>query len=302
MINDYKIFNDSNIYSGNNNTLTRLANILNLNLTTKIENNIVGIHAYKFGKKVLGNNFNFILIIGGTDLNEDINIESKKNIIIKTLIESKKIICFNSYLKNKLENLIEKKYVDKIHIIAQSIYPNLIIPFEFKLYLRNFTKISYKKIFIINGNLRKVKNPFYFEKTFNNILNDCLLVLIGENLDNFKICNSNNFIYIGPIDSKYISSIYQTVDGLINCSHSEGMSIAILEAMYYKCPVYAINIEGNKSIIKDNFNGFIYNNQNEFIKKINLDTTLIKSNAFEYIKKNHNYNLEKEKYLKILNN
>ena len=300
MIKNYKIFNDSNIYSGNNTTLTRLANILNLNLTNKIENNIIGIHAFKFGKKVIGKKFNFILIIGGTDLNEDINIESKKEIIVKTLIESKKIICFNSYLKNKVEDLIGKKFNDKIHIIPQSIYPNIIIPFHFKLYLKNFTKnIKYQKIFIINGNLRKVKNPFYFEKTFNNVLDDYLLILIGENLDNFKINNTNNFIYIGPIDSKYIPSIYQSVDGLINCSHSEGMSIAILEAMYYKCPVYAINIEGNKSIIKDNFNGFLFNNHDEFIDKIKLDTTLIKSNAFEYIKKNHDYTLEKEKYFTI---
>lgn len=301
MIKNYKIFNDSNIYSGNNNTLTRLANILNLNLTNKIENNIIGIHAFKFGRKVIEKKFNFILIIGGTDLNEDINIESKKEIIVKTLIESKKIICFNSYLKNKVEDLIGKKFNDKIHIIPQSIYPNIIIPFQFKLYLKNFTKnINYQKIFIINGNLRKVKNPFYFEKTFNNVLNDYLLILIGENLDNFKINNTDNFIYIGPIDYKYIPSIYHSVDGLINCSHSEGMSIAILEAMYYKCPVYAINIEGNKSIIKDSFNGFIFNNQNEFIDKIKFDTTLIKSNAFEYIKKNHNYTLEKEKYIKII--
>lgn len=49
----YKIYNDSNINSGNNTTLTRISNMLNLEFTNKICNKIIGIHAYKFGSQVI---------------------------------------------------------------------------------------------------------------------------------------------------------------------------------------------------------------------------------------------------------
>ena len=47
----YYIYNQSIKYSGNNTTLTRLSKILNLPTTNIIKDKIIGIHAYKFGKK-----------------------------------------------------------------------------------------------------------------------------------------------------------------------------------------------------------------------------------------------------------
>ena len=74
----FKIYNESINTSGNYTTLNRLSKILKLPITNKIEDNIIGIHAYKFGKKVINKSINFILIIGGTDINIDINKTEKK--------------------------------------------------------------------------------------------------------------------------------------------------------------------------------------------------------------------------------
>ena len=40
----YSVFNQSKEYSGNNTTLTRLSKLLNLPLTNKIQDNLIGIH------------------------------------------------------------------------------------------------------------------------------------------------------------------------------------------------------------------------------------------------------------------
>ena len=111
-INLYRIYqNESKINknSGNNTTLLRLSKLINfpnlIKFTDKIQNHIIGIHAYKFGKDILEANKNifpknlkFILITGGTDLNIDINDPNKEPIIRETIINAQFIICFNIFM------------------------------------------------------------------------------------------------------------------------------------------------------------------------------------------------------------
>ena len=98
---NFKIYNDSIKNSGNNQTLNRLSNILYLPITNRIENNIIGINAYKFGKKVINKNINYILIIGGTDINIDFQNSEKRKIIIEALRQSLVIICFTNSVTNR---------------------------------------------------------------------------------------------------------------------------------------------------------------------------------------------------------
>lgn len=45
------------------------------------------------------------------------------------------------------------------------------------------------------------------------------------------------------------------------------MSCSILEAMQFGIPVIARGNSGNKELIKDNLNGFIYENPKDFLDK-----------------------------------
>ena len=78
------------------------------------------------------------------------------------------------------------------------------------------------------------------------------------------------------------------------------MSTSILEAMYYKCPVFAFNNEGNRSIIKDGVNGFLFNNVVEFENKIKKYNKEIIINAFNIIKDYCTSNFEKNEYIKLI--
>jgi len=320
----YKIYyNKSKInqYSGNNTTLDRLSKILNYPFTSKftsnIENNIIGIHAYKFGKDIITSNndifpktLNFILITGGTDLNIDINDPNKEPIIRETIIYARYIICFNIFMYNIIVNKYDQ-YIDinKIKIIPQSVEretnieltPNSI--WDDFIYQRKKTKI-----FVMVGNIRKVKNPFFLEDIFNKKLKEkgYVLVLIGDIIDDMNENNlsdkwTNNIIHLGPIDKKYLSSVYSQADGLINTSNSEGMAGSILEAMLYGCPVYARDIDGNKAIINHGKNGFLFHEPSDFLDLLYLPTHDITKNAYEYVTEYHNKKEEIERYSDLLN-
>ena len=296
----YKIYNNSKCNSGNNTTLTRISKLLNLELTNKICNKIIGIHAFKFGSKVINKNIDFILIIGGTDINIDIHDEKKLKVIYQALDESKFIVCFSDYIKKKI-NYILPNSSNKIIEIAQSvIYEN---PSNYNLINDlPFVNKDYLKYFIVVGNIRNVKDPFYLESVKNILIKkNIIIIYIGDILED-TINFNYPFIHIGSLKPEDIYSCYKYANGLLNLSISEGMSGSILEAMLYKCPVYARANEGNLSIITHNYNGFIFNSPNEFIDCLSINTHNIMENAYNYVIDVHNPKIEKEKYNKLLSN
>lgn len=292
----YEIYHDSLNYSGNNTTLTRLSYLLGLKLTTKIKNNLIGIHAYKFGKKIINKNLNFIIIIGGTDINIDVYNASKLNIIRKCLKQAKYIIAFNKFIYNKL--LFFNINISKIKIISQSV-PKLIISKFINLRQRYNINLN-KKIYLIVGNIRPIKDVLFLKKIFEN--NNMCLIIIGKIIDNFnfRLDSFKNIYHINGLPKNYIFNCMKQVDGLINSSKSEGMSVTILEAMKLKCPVYVRDNEGNKSIVKNFYNGFIFSNEIQFYYQTFLNTKKIIENAYNYVCNFHNPKIEKLKYLNIL--
>ena len=286
----YKIYNNSINYSGNNTTLLRLKKILNLKFTNKIENNIIGIHAYKFGKLVYQTFHNYIIILGGTDVNVDINDINKLKIMKLALKNAKYIVAFNSFMKNIV---INKMDIDnkKIKIIPQSID---------ELYIHNFdiSLFTNKKLYIMIGNLRPVKDPTFLFNYFKNQTNKILLVI--GNIIEGEYKYPENVYHINGMEQGQIYSIMSQADGIINTSISEGMSISLLEAMKLKCCIYARENEGNKSII-NNFNtGFLFKDETEFHKVVELDNKQVIQNAYDYVTFQHNIYYESFNYNRIL--
>ena len=114
----YSIYNNSSEFSGNNTTMTRLSKILNLPIVNKIKDRIIGIHAYKFGKQVIDKNLDYILIIGGTDINIDYYNSDKRKIIIKAILQAKYVVTFNNVYRYTLRLNFG---IDNIVAIPQSV-------------------------------------------------------------------------------------------------------------------------------------------------------------------------------------
>ena len=121
-----------------------------------------------------------------------------------------------------------------------------------------------------------------------------------------KIKNLNWIYYLDKIDHNKMYNAMKSVDVVLNKSISEGgMSNAVLEAMYVGKLVLASNIEGNRSIIKDNYNGMLFSSEDDFFNKAE---TLIKNKklrlrlgkkAKEILKKNFPFKEEIEGYVMV---
>jgi len=292
----YSIFDQSINYSGNRETLSRLSKLLKIKRTYKLVDNVIAINCYKFGLIKTSALKNYIIIVGGTDINFDIWSNYRKFLIVHdTLVRSKYIIAFNKYIYDIVKyryNINERK----IKIIPQSIPKKL--KMSKSISIKNFIP-SNKKYFVMVGNLRPVKrHEFLFD--FFTKSKEYILVIIGNTIEGDYIF-PKNIMYLGPLKKKYVYTFMKKSIGLINTSISEGMSLSILEAMKLRCPVYAYNNAGNTAIIKHGFNGYIFNTVKEFELIIKLSTKNIVNNAYDYVYTRHSVENEKQRYLRLLN-
>ncbi len=292
----YSIFDRSVNYSGNRETLLRLSKLLNIRRTDRLVNNVIAINCYKFGLMRTYAIKNYIIIVGGTDVNFDIWSDYKKFLIVRnTLAQSRYIVVFNKYIYDIVKyryNINERK----IKIIPQSIPKKL--KMSKSISIKNFIP-SNKKYFVMVGNLRPVKRPEFLFDFFTKS-KQYILIIIGDIIEGDYIF-PKNIMYLGPLKKKYVYTFMKNSSGLINTSKSEGMSLSILEAMKLQCPVYAYNNQGNIAIIKHGYNGYIFNTVNEFELIIKLSTKNIVNNAYDYVYTRHSTKNEKQRYLRLLN-
>lgn len=287
-------------YSGNLSTISRISNYFKKSKIISVEeiriiksNDIIfGLHAYKVGRYLIDKNYNFNIIIGGTDLNCNFYDKGKKKILIKVFNQAKNIIVFNLYQQKILKNINFKSI-----IIPQAVGNLKTNNFNLRKFF-NLKKDSI--IFLIVGNLRDVKDPFYLIEKFKFLFDNYKynFIYIGKNLESYNM----NYYWIKHIDGLDQISTYTAInqsDGLINCSKSEGMAITILEAMKLKCPVFARINNSNEYIIKHKENGYLFKSPDDFINIITLDNEIIINNAYQYVNKYHSLFDEKNRYVKI---
>lgn len=88
---------------------------------------------------------------------------------------------------------------------------------------------------------------------------ECLAQLQEFSDNNF---NAESIKFHGMVSNRNI--IYPNFDVLVVTSETEGLSLAIIEAMAYQCAVIATNVGGNPKLVDDNKNGrlFEYNDVN----------------------------------------
>lgn len=139
---------------------------------------------------------------------------------------------------------------------------------------RNYFNLKNLKIIITASRFDYQKNTIevcYIAE----ILKEFIFIILGDG-DDRKLCqkycklnNINNVIFTGnvsdPIKYFAMSDIY------LSTSRWEGMSIAILESMSVGLPIIASDVVGNKDIVKNGINGFLYQ-----LHDINEATNLIK--------------------------
>ncbi|MFC4322366.1 glycosyltransferase family 4 protein [Litchfieldia salsa] len=266
---------------------------------------------YKFKEKLVHKIDPYILSITGTDLNHDLFDQNKRSDMIKSLTEAKAIHVFDDEAKQVLVNEVNG-IQDKIITIAQgtSDFPVM------DLHLR---KDKDTFLFLLPAGIRKVKNiPFAINmlKKLHDKIPNIRLWIIGPiieedegDLVNELVKQNKEWIsYLGQYPHSSMGSIYRECDAVLNTSHSEGQSAAILEAMENGLPVLVSNNQGNINLVSHEENGLVYNDQSQFLdfaeRLVNNNELRAKlgERAKAYISRNHSGKYEVEAFLKIYKN
>lgn len=186
--------------------------------------------------------------------------------------------------ENAKEDIIKSYGVNphKISVIYEAADPQ--ISSEHILSQEEFfskIKIPQKPFYLYLGGLEKRKNIPYMINLAAH-LPDILFVVAGgtadevkKNKDDILKRKMSNIIFVGPIEEKFISSLYYYCKAFIYPSFHEGFGLQVVEALHMGKPVACANNSSLIEILGDERYGFHPNNVNqgvEIIKKLEDDS------------------------------
>ena len=213
---------------------------------------------------------------------------------------------------DKIKSIFNNKYnINRdIHVIPSGIDIK-------KFYLTSNTKKIIKKIknkyyindddFII-GSVGRVAPEKSFDKIIENLSDlikinkkiKFMLVGDGSELDNLKklakkLKVDKNVIFTGMIDPDDVPNYYHSFDVMVSFSTTETQGMTIIEGLASSLPVLCIDDTCFRSVIQNNYNGFLFKNDDEYKKyilKLMSDKDLYKTMSMNA--KNSTYSYSKE--------
>lgn len=192
---------------------------------------------------------------------------------------------------------------------------------KFDISMTEEEKIEYRKSlglknedFVLTcvARLDKNKNQGFLIKCMRKLVNEdknIHLLLVGRDELNGKYQKmvqrmnlENNVHFLGNRND--VPQLLKISDVVVSASKREGLPVNVLEAFASGVQVVALECRGMRDLIKDDGNGFIVNNEYEFVQKIEKiynDSKLTKKIGKNIINISNNYNVDKigEKLKKI---
>ncbi|XP_038646179.1 glycosyltransferase 1 domain-containing protein 1 isoform X2 [Scyliorhinus canicula] len=275
------------------------------------------IHLYKGGRLLLGSGVPYGVIFGGTDINEDIKDEKKREIMGAVLQKSRFLVAFTDQLKKIAEHHWPFAS-SKIHVQPQGVVTKPCEKFKWIEFLQN-SGIQCKNIdpyiFLLVCGLRQVKDPLFLVDAFSAWHNKeprVYLIIIGPEVDTAftqqvkaKVKRAHGVYLVSERPQEELHAAMRDSFAVVNSSISEGMSSTILESMDLNVPVLARNIPGNRAIVKHENTGLLFFDPSEFVefsKRLISDTCLkesIVTKAKKYVAEHHSWNTERETYRRL---
>ncbi|RBW69597.1 glycosyltransferase family 4 protein [Bacillus taeanensis] len=270
-----------------------------------------GFHAYRFFKfkETLHQKMDtYVITMTGTDLNHDLFNDERRSDVIQSVTEASAVHVFSEKARNiLLKEVPEIK--EKTFVIPQGTTNFTTTDFTIQKEDNTF-------LFVLPAGIRKVKNvPFAIHtlKKLHEKLPYVRLLLVGPIIEkdegqlvkNLVEENKDWVQYIGQVSHHEMGAIYKHADAVLNTSHSEGQSTAIIEAMSLRIPLLVSGNEGNLSLITHNQTGFVYNDEGEFLEYAEqlVNNYEIREQfgeaAEKHINKHHTNTSEVEMLLKI---
>jgi glycosyltransferase involved in cell wall biosynthesis len=225
-----------------------------------------------------------------------------------SMLFSKHIVVINHNLKNQLQKrlLLKSK---KMTVIDNAVDLDRV-----EISKRNNSNLVFGYI----GTLSPIEGLDLLIIAFNNLQIKNKLLIFGDGIESEKLkklANGNsNIEFKGKVANDKIAEAYVQVDVIINPRKKSYLTDSVtplkpLEAMAYKKLVLVSDVGGMKELVKNEFNGIVFNSdsyeeiKNTIIDVINRnDLDKIIENGYTYIKKEKNWKINAKKYYSIYEN
>jgi glycosyltransferase involved in cell wall biosynthesis len=237
-----------------------------------------GFHALKTGRLVLqaarAVGAPAVVTLTGTDVNHDLLDPARRPAVLEVLRAADGLVAFHASIKARVVSAVPE-VEERVHVIGQAVRCR-----EAHLDIRGRLGLPPSAFVVFQAaGIRRVKNVSSVIALLAAAQrrHPALRYLIagpviepeeGERVQ--RLLQGRPWAcYLGPLPHEQVCAILSQVQVLINSSVSEGgMSNAVLEAMSRGVPVLASDIEGNRSVIEDGVDGFLYRSPEEFGAKL----------------------------------
>lgn len=258
---------------------------------------VLGVHAYRAGRLLCDGVVPFGLVLGGTDVNVDMQGPSaKRDVCVAAVLQARFIVAFSEEMAARLKaamssclpsaSLVESS-LRNLSVIHQSVC----VPHEV---LRDRTVLPSIhqhiglqhgiRVILLPAALRPIKDPLFLLSALHLHNASCetqkslprfCLVIVGPSLDDNTLlsvqeaCRAHpqTCVYLGLWPRRMVLHWMFSSFCVANTSESEGMSGTILEAMAVGCPVLARRNAGNCNLVKHGVNGFIFSSASEAMQQ-----------------------------------
>ncbi len=213
------------------------------------------------------------ITLTGTDVNHDLFDPIRRPLVHAALNATGAVVVFHETIGAKIRREIPA-VAHKIRVIGQGVRCDG-TPYDIRAILRAHPGDF---VFFQPAGIRRVKNiPSILPvlATLHRQHPEVRYVLAGPVIEpdeaarvSDALCGHGWATFLGALDHDQICAALLGVQAVINSSLSEGgMSNAVLEAMSKGIPVLASDIEGNRSVIADGDDGFLFASPAEFLAK-----------------------------------
>lgn len=214
-----------------------------------------------------------VVTLTGTDVNQDLDDPARGPRVRQVLEEAQAVVVFHEVIRRRVASRLPH-VATKLHVIGQAVR---CLAGEFDL--RGCLGLGPEAVvFLQAAGIRRVKNiPSIIPAltTLQARHPHLRYVLAGPILEPEEGARVQDLLrrlpwaaYLGEVAHQGLCAMLGAVDVAINSSLSEGgMSNAVLEAMSTGVPALAADIEGNRTIVTDGEDGFLFASEAEFLDK-----------------------------------
>jgi len=295
---------------------------------------VVGIHAFRSGRLMTELGVPYVIVLGGTDVNINVNQPEKRTVMEQALRGAGAIIAFTAEMLATLVSTCPSvRY--KAHLVPQAILTSVPpLPVlasapptdaaadtakDEQAVLEHLDIRAGELLLLLPAGLRPVKDVLFAVEAiaeWHRRGSGVVLRIVGPQLDPEYTGSVQRALdalqpvravaWCGALPQRELHLAMRAAQAVLNTSQSEGMCNSILEAFAIGTPVLARRNEGNAALVADGETGMLIDTPVELVDRVRLllgDRGLrmkLAANAQQLIAREHSAEREAQQYSAIL--